>query len=268
MRADFHMHSNISDGSDSSDQLFKMASKAGLDIISVTDHDTLDGRIIHRKNAEKYKIKYIPGVEISAYDYTRDRSVHLIGLNVNEECDMLNNMLEKTLSHRHRVSVQRIEILKNQDYDIKMDDFIDRMTLGIYKQHIMTKLIERGYAKELYGSFYQEHFKNNGFLDIKIDYPDHLNAVKAIVEARGIAILAHPGMYDSYDAVEEMVKVGLKGIEYVYPSVTAEDQTRIKNLADLHDLILSGGSDYHGANADQSNGQIGDYYIEIEDPIT
>lgn len=262
MKADLHVHTNHTDGSDNPEEVFKKAKEMNVTTIAITDHDTLYGMDIHYKLAEKYSIEYIPGIEISAYDYKNNKKCHIVGLYVKEGYKPLDEMIEKITKARHENSFKQIEKLIELGYNIKFDDFKNKTGIhGIYKQHIMDVLIRKGYAKEIYGEFYEKMFKNNGPLQMTIPYPSHTEAVKILSEPGGIPILAHPTLYDNLDSLEELVDNGLKGIEVSYPYVTTENAKIIRKLALKYNLFLSGGSDYHGSYAASSNGSIGSHFV-------
>jgi len=265
LKADFHVHTSYTDGSDSPEQVFKMAKEKGIDLLSITDHDTLIGRDEFSLLAKKYKLGYVPGIEVSAYDYVRNRSCHIVGLYVQTGCVELEAMIKNVTCERQENSLIQIQLLQDLGYTISPKDFESfRGTNGIFKQHIMKVLIDRGYADAIYGDFYYRMFKNNGPLELKINYPSHIDAVKALKKAGAIPVLAHPSLYDNFDSVGELAEAGLEGIEINYPSATDEDKSRIDIMAKQYHLKLSGGSDYHGSYSDHSGGSVGSHWIDWE----
>ncbi|MFO7886755.1 MAG: PHP domain-containing protein [Eubacteriales bacterium] len=248
MNVDFHIHSTNSDGSDTPEEIFKRAKNKNIKFISITDHDTLNGIEENKVLAKKYNINYIPGLEVSAYDYPNNRKCHIVGLYVEKGYDVLDNMIERTSFLRHQISVKQITKLSELGYDINLKELINnRKSKVIFKQHIMKSLINKGYANNIYGEFYKKMFKNNGPLDMKIQYPDHIKAIKAIKKSGGLPILAHPSVYENLIDIENMINSGLAGIEWDYPSVNKETKETIASICEKHKLILSSGSDYHGS---------------------
>ncbi|HBH11982.1 MAG TPA: phosphatase [Clostridiales bacterium] len=248
MNVDFHIHSTNSDGSDIPEEIFKRARDKNIKFISITDHDTLHGIEENKILAKRYNIKYIPGLELSAFDYQNNRKCHIVGLYVEKGHDVLDNIIEKTSFLRHQTSVKQIIKLSELGYDINLKELIEkRKSKVIFKQHIMKSLIEKGYANNIYGDFYQKMFKNNGPLDMKIQYPDHIEAIKAIKKSGGLPILAHPSQYENLIDIKNMVNSGLAGIEWDYPSVSSEYKKIIASVGEKYKLLLSSGSDYHGS---------------------
>lgn len=262
IKADLHVHTNHTDCSDSPVEVFKKAKENGVTTIAITDHDTLYGVNIFTKLAKQFGIDYIPGIEISAYDYSRNTPCHIVGLYVKNGYKPLEDMILETTKERHSNSNEQVKKLIALGYDLSFLDFEQKKGIhGIYKQHIMDVLIEKGYTDEMYGDFYRTMFKNDGPLEMKINYPSHLDATRILFESGVIPILAHPTLYGNLDSVEELCDNGLKGIEISYPVVTKKDIQMIKRLAQKHGLYLSGGSDYHGRYAKDSNGYIGSHYV-------
>lgn len=267
MKADLHLHTNNSDCSESPETVFKMAKKSKMDIISITDHDTVFGIEENKKLAEKYGIIYIPGVEISAYDKIRNKKCHIVGLLAHNRHKELNELLSYITHERHRISREQVKILIKLGYDISEEDFKTRRGAhGYFKQHIMTVLIERGYADSLYGDFFKKMFKNKGPLDISIDYPSAELAVKLLRDAGCIPILAHPNLYGNLPYLDDLISAGLLGIEVNYSSASPEEKIKLNKIAEEKGLYKSAGSDFHGIYRSPSKRtEVGQYYTEEMD---
>jgi predicted metal-dependent phosphoesterase TrpH len=239
-----------------------MAKAKDVDVISITDHDTLYGIDANKALAAKYDISYIPGIEISAYDYKNSRPCHLVGLNVKSGYKPLEDMIESTTKQRHENSNSQIKKLIDLGYDISFDDFSEkRGAHGIYKQHIMHVLLEKGIVNNLFSNFYKTMFKNGGPLEMHIEYPSHVEAVRVLAESGASAILAHPTLYDNTEEIPLLKDNGLMGIEASYPSLKDEDKKALLDIGEKYDLFLSAGSDYHGFYGSDTNGHIGSHYV-------
>lgn len=263
MKGDFHVHTTHTDGSDTPEEVFQMAKNNGVTHLSITDHDTLYGIDGHHRLGAQYGIHYIPGIEISAYDYQRQIPCHIIGLYVNKGYGPLEDMIEKITFERHANSRSQVETLIKLGYNISLEDFKEVTGIhGFYKQHIMDVLIQKGYADNLHGDFYKKMFKNGGPLERYINYPNHTDAVKVLAQMGAIPILAHPTLYGNLESLPELVHNGLLGIEINYPSIDMSYRPVIRHLAKNYGLQLSGGSDYHGRYGDHSIGSVGSHYVE------
>ncbi len=110
----------------------------------------------------------------------------------------------------------------------------------------MKQLTEASFTSREYINLYKMLFKGNGIAAKDIEYVDVFDAVQAIVADGGLAVVAHPGQLDSYELIPELIEVGLGGIELIHPDHNEEDHRRIKELSSKYNLILTGGTDYHG----------------------
>lgn len=265
MRADLHLHTTNSDGSDSPEAVFMLAKEAGVDMISITDHDTTYGIQENKGFAEKHGVIYVPGVEISAFDPARGRRCHIVGLKAHDNYAPLNELLQGITKNRHEIATRQLNMLIDLGYDISESDFKSRRGAhGFYKQHIMSVLIEKGYCTAMYGDFYNKMFKNNGPLHIEMDYPPATLAVKLLREAGCIPILAHPTNYDNLPYLDELIEAGLIGIEVSYPNASQKQRAMLLELAKDKALFASAGSDYHGAYRGSSEGRgVGECTIEL-----
>lgn len=254
MAADLHCHTKISDGSTAIDELIILAKNKGLDAISVTDHDTFGGAKRAKVFGDKFGVEVIPGVEVSAFDYNRKRKVHLLCY-MPKSADRLAGMLRKTNYNRKQamsVSVQKVLRAYPIPYDM-----ILRRTAGstsIYKQHIMQALMDAGYTDEMFGAVYKKLFDHRfGLAKATFEYPDVFEALRLIKESGGVAVLAHPAVYDSYDLMYELIEKGLDGIEVWYPRANPNDDKLLSQICEQYNLIKTGGTDFHGVYTSNVN---------------
>ncbi|MEK4629081.1 MAG: PHP domain-containing protein [Solibacillus sp.] len=259
MKIDLHTHSRYSDGSESLEALFQQAKAAGISHLGVVDHDTTKHHEEGRQLARQYEMTFIPGVEISAYDFKRKRKVHMLGYGFRGACPAINALCKPLLARRHAHSLWQLACIQNAGFNVKEEDALQFAHISgtLYKQHIMNALIEESYDEKNYQALYRSLFKGAGVAAGDIYYIDALEALQAIKKDGGIAVIAHPGQLDSFDIAEELVREGLDGIEYVHPDHTATHRERIEKLADKYDLLLTGGSDFHGKYG--STVQLGQY---------
>ncbi|OOM78628.1 PHP domain-containing protein [Clostridium sp. BL-8] len=248
MRADFHVHTDISDGSLGLRETIQVAKENEVTHMAITNHDTVKGLKEAIKEGDRKGIIIIPGIEISAYDFVNKKKVHILGYNFELEGKNIRKLCDPILERRNENSIRQIDILKINGYKINTQNILRKSVNSevIYKQHIMAELIEKGYTDEIYSDLYKKLFKKGGICSGDIEYVDVFEAVKAIKADNGIAVLAHPGQLDSYGIIDELVAQGLDGIELNHMDHTEEDVTKIKEYSDKYGLILTGGSDFHG----------------------
>lgn len=258
MKADLHVHSHYSDGYSSVEELLQMASKQGITQLSVVDHDTAGGIESAQIAGESYGITVIPGIEISAYDFSRNRKVHILGYSFDKIATHIQELCNPLLIRRHENSLWQIEQLQKNQFDIEFEAVAEKAEMSgvIYKQHIMHALTEEPFTSYYYKQLYQKVFKGNGICARDIEYVDAISAVKAIKADNGYAVLAHPGQLDSFDLIPELVKYGLDGIERNHVDHSEEDRKRVEQYAKEYSLFQTGGSDFHGRYGSQV--EIGD----------
>ncbi|TQR14116.1 PHP domain-containing protein [Psychrobacillus soli] len=248
MKVDLHVHSSYSDGSETAETVMKLAKERGVTQISFVDHDTVKGLSEVLKLGEKYGVEVIAGIEISAYDFKRDRKVHVLGYNYHPDAVHIQTICEELLKRRQAHSLWQIEQIKATGYELDLSAIAEtaRPSETIYKQHIMHHLIDSDYTSPAYKQLYKSLFKGDGVASGDVVYIDAVDAVKAIVADGGIAVLAHPGQLNSYDLIPELVPYGLGGIERNHPDHTTEDHQKVEALAQQFGLFMTGGTDFHG----------------------
>lgn len=256
-KADLHMHSTVSDGSFSIPELIARAKEKRLDAIAITDHDTLSQA---NQIPETDEIQIIPGIEISAYDYAHDFRVHMLGYRI-QKPEVTEQIVHPTLEARHENSLRQIRILNEHGYDIDINFLRKADGKYIYKQHIMDNLVNRGKVPNMFGEFYQRIFKNGGICAFDIHYISPLEALRAIKDAGGLAVLAHSGQQQNFCLIPELAANGLDGLELNHHANREKDKVVIRQYAVKYGLFLTGGSDFHGAFENVSV-DIGDFLAE------
>lgn len=264
IKADLHCHTTISDGSFTVKETLELAKMNGLTHLAITNHDTVRGLKEAIALGKEIGITVIPGIEISAYDYKRNRKVHLLGYNFDLKGTHLTVVCKKLLEDRHELSIKQSQIIRSYDYELPQEalDIYSKDSQVLYKQHIMKALMDRGYTEHINGKLYHNLFKGSGPCNLEIEYIDVFKALEAIIADGGIPVLAHPGQLDSYELVEELVPLGLRGIEKYHCSHNEEALIKIQQLADKYQLFVTGGSDFHGLYG--TEGTIGSFICPEE----
>ena len=252
---DLHVHSNVSDGSLSPSEVTYAAYNAGLSAFALTDHDTTDGyheaHTVAQKLSENNRtIEVIPAVEISA-GY-KDRDIHILGFYIDPDNRELNETLALTRERRLKRNLEMIGRFNNDGIHISYEEltFSNPNTI-ITRGHFSRLLIDKGYARNRYESF--EKFLNpDTKYFVPREYIDISETVRLIKQAGGVAFLAHPLLYKfDKDGVKQLVEDFCKnkgdGIEAFYSSNSTDDEEFVCALADKYHLMISGGTDFHGA---------------------
>lgn len=247
MIGDLHCHTTLSDGSMGIEEVIAQAKKMGLDYLAITDHDTMSSIQRSRVLGERYGVTVIPAVELSAWDKKRDRKVHILCY---APCrpDRLEGLCLKSCEIRKSCANDMIDkVMKLYPITYESVQRYCKGSKSIFKQHIMRALVNYGYDTSFYGQLDHELFnRQNGSCLVTREYPDVNFVLDLIHSSRGIAVMAHPYMFDSTELLCELCQAGkIDGIEaYHYTSEGREAE--LLEIADRYGLIVTGGSDFHG----------------------
>ncbi len=246
MAGDLHCHTKLSDGSLGIDDLISIAKRKGLSAVAVTDHDTMAGANRAVIIGKRQGVQVIHGVEISTMDKSRGRLAHMLCY-LCDAPDRLEGLCHRIGQSRHTAAMEMVR--KVMRYFPITPELVVKCATGssnIYPQHIMHALLDIGYADSLYGDVYQKLFSKEGVARVPFELPDPREVLEAIHEAGGIAVLAHTHVYQSEDLLEELIALGLDGVEVWHPYHTEEQRAALAELAQTHNLVTTGGSDFHG----------------------
>ncbi len=251
MNSDLHLHSTASDGGYSPTELIEKCSQSGLEIVALTDHDTICGLAEAEKAAQKAGLAFIAGIELSTIH--RGKSVHILGYDFNSNDRELGDMLKRQQKERNERVHKMVEKLNGLGIDLTAEHVAIHSRGGSPgRPHVAKALVEAGYVrdvKEAFDRFLAEgmpaYVKKSKELTVK-------EAVDWIHYAGGIAIVAHPTYYGMDDEVKRWVyELGLDGIEVYHRDHDEITRRRYEKLCDELDegrtvpLFRTGGSDFH-----------------------
>ncbi len=247
MPSDLHCHSIHSDGSTSVKRLMELAAIRGLSAISLTDHDTFSGFEEAVYYGERYGVEVIHGTEISAYDFERKRLVHMLCYR-SQRPELLETLFQKIAKNRYNAMCGAMtKISERYGITLEMVEENAKDSVTVFKSHIMKTLMEAGYTEKLYGDLYKDIFDwERGFAKTKIEYPDVYEVIELIHDAGGIAVLAHPDVYNTVPALPKLIAAGIDGIECSYPRCKAETKEILLKAVQENNLLKTGGTDFHG----------------------
>lgn len=248
MIGDLHCHTKLSDGSLGIEDIIVQAKRTGIDFISITDHDTMSSISRAKILGERHGVHTLPGVELSAWDKTRNRKVHILCY-APQKPDRLEGVCIKACEIRKTCAKEMVENVMKR-YPITEESVLKHATgsKSIFKQHIMHALIDYGYTTHFYGKLNNELFNlKTGSCIVEREYPDVNFVLDLIHSARGVAVMAHPAYYDSLELLEELAQRGkLDGVEVYHYTADKETRKKILDIAEKYNLIVTGGSDFHG----------------------
>ena len=248
---DMHVHSSASDGTFSPDALMEEARRAGLRAMALTDHDTMDGTVLAAETAKKLDIEFIPGVELST-DYL-GCEIHVLGYYVSRDHPELKSMMEQFRDFRSSRNERMIKSLQEEGFTITMEALKKRAPDSVLSRaHVAKYLVETGQVPDI-SSVFANYIGEGCRCYIQRPKISPVEAVNLIRGAGGLAVLAHPVMYklsdnDLNQMIQEMKDAGMCGIEAVYSENTPKDEAHFRDLTASFGLLVSGGSDFHGAN--------------------
>lgn len=252
LAADLHCHTRLSDGSITVDELILAAKHRGVQTLAVTDHDTVSGISRAVLFGKENGVEVIPGIELSCFDQTRGKKVHVLGYCMNN-LEKLETLCKAAWVSQHDWAESVIEKVIAH-YPITREMVLRRAqgSTNIFRQHVMHALLDAGCADGFFGKTYQELFrKKTGLAWTHKDYPEVYSVIDRIHDAGGIAVVAHPGEYGNFTLIEELARKGLlDGIECWHPQHNSSDTARGIALAEQYGLLMTGGTDFHGMYTD------------------
>ena len=245
-RADLHTHTVASDGTCTPTENVRYAKEAGLAAVAITDHDTVAGIAEAMKAGEEIGMEVIPGVEISTVANGQD--IHVLGYFVPYEDTQFDDELSKLRDTRHERNKLLIARLQELGIAITLEKVYARKSgtdKNIGRPHIAEELMELGVVSSMQEAF-DKYLGKGAAAYVNPPRISPLEAIKLIKRFGGAAVLAHPGLYDDDDLVEEIIVCGLDGIEVFHPDNSEEQRKHYLTLASDYGLVVTGGSDFHG----------------------
>ena len=251
---DLHTHSKCSDGTYSVKELMDYAHEKNLAAIALTDHDTVDGL----DEASSYVIEnypdmeFVPGIEFSTVEEGKD--VHIVGLYIDHHNEEFKKKLGQFIDSR---TVRNKKMCRKLSEEAGIPISYEELT-GSFPGAVLTRahyakfMVDRGYAKSR-NEVFDKYIGDNCPYYVEREKISPEEAISYVLEAGGVPVLAHPILYHLSDRkldalVARLKNAGLKGIEAIYSTYSPSEERQIKELAAKYDLLISGGSDFHGAN--------------------
>lgn len=241
---DLHIHTTISDGALTPEEVVEYAYQKGLAAIGITDHDITDGIEIAEETASKYGLEIVPGIELSS-DYGR-KEVHILGYYMNYEDEEFQKKLSLFRKVRQERAKEMVRRLRNSGIEIDFEEVEAIAGKGsIGKPHIAQILVEKGYASNIPEAFWR-YLSNRGPISVPKYHLKPSEAIDIILKAGGIPVLAHPAGTRVDELIPRLVKEGLMGLE-AYDALNGPSvANHYINLAKKYNLLVTAGSDCHG----------------------
>jgi predicted metal-dependent phosphoesterase TrpH len=258
---DLHTHTTASDGVCSPTENVRLAAEAGLAAIAITDHDTINGIAEAQRAGVKYNVIVIPGVEISTAVGRRD--IHILGYNCDLQDATFTTFLHEQQNVRGLRNIRLVERLAELDIYVSIDEILAQTpTLegradSIGRPHFAQALIRLGLVQSMDEAF-KAYLAPGGKAFVTIPRIAPEVAIDCIRAAGGLAVIAHPGLYQNDELVKHLLEYGVDGIEAYHSDHTVEQEMKYQAWADAYGIMATAGSDFHGSrNGDVYHGPIG-----------
>ena len=249
MKADLHTHSYFSDGALSPSEVVRLASDAGCDLFSLTDHDTTHGIAEAKDEANKLGINLVNGVEISAF--WRNSAIHIIGLGINID----NDVLQTGLEFNQALRLERAKKIALGLWRSGIKDALEKAQ-KISGGHMLTRthfaqmLISEGYCKDM-KSVFRRYLTGRKPGGVRVEWKDFNEVINWIQSAGGKALIAHPFRYRMTNTKIKKMLIDFKdaggdGFEVVNANSSEEEISLGNQWSNDYDLLASIGSDFHG----------------------
>ena len=260
-RIDLHIHTHASDGHYSPTQVVQMAVTGRLDVIAVTDHDTVAGVDEALAAAAQLPVRVVPAIEMSTREDQHE--IHLLGYFIDHHAPSIVRHQEDAVERRAERMRQMVVNLNGLGIQVDYADVVraagpESSTIG--RPHLARALLERGQTR-YYGEAFERYIGDQGPAFVRSDFPSVRDAIAAVHAAGGVAVWAHPdvSVFDQY--VRAFADWGLDGIECYRPNTPPVESHLFESAAQTLGLVCTGGSDWHGSH----RGPLGDFAVKYSD---
>lgn len=245
---DLHIHSNISDGILTPEEIVELALKKGLAAISITDHDSVDGIDIAKKAIGDRRLELVPGIEFSSKFVGSEKieEIHVLGYYLDYKAKILKELLDEMVNSRQNRAVQMVKNLKDAGIDIPLSEI--KTASGneiIGRPHVADVMIAHGYVTNRTEAFKNYLIKGKPGYSERYK-PKFAEIVTLIKSLGGVPILAHPGIIENQQDIGALIEQGVMGLEVYHTRHTQADSYKFMQIAQARKILITGGSDCHG----------------------
>ncbi len=254
---DLHIHSSASDGLFTPTEVLRQAAQMKLPGIAITDHDTVDG--LHTAWAclakEHLDLELISGIELNTE--VEAGEIHILGYYIDYRCRPLLDNLQDIKAARFERARRMVSRLRDMGYMITFEEVqkLAREDL-IARPHVALALMEKGYVFSIREAFNKLIGRGRPAYVPRYRFTPQ-KAIELIHAAGGITVLAHPGLLRQPRLVEEVLDLGVEGVEAFYPEHSTGETDYFLDVAARRGLLVTGGSDFHGTKGDDSRNRLG-----------
>ena len=260
---DLHVHSTASDGLLTSEELLLRADEIGLDGLAISDHDTVKGieEAYIFLAAHPLPLQFIPGIEMNTE--VEENEIHILGYFIDYHNSRLLHRLEEIKEARWERARKMVYRLKSMGLAISFEQ-VEKLAQGdlIGRPHVARALTEKGYVFSVKEAFDKFIGKGRPAYVPRYKFMPR-EAIELIKGAGGVPILAHPGLLRNKELIHEVIDLGIAGLEVYYPEHTSQQVDGFLQLCQQFNLLVTGGSDFHGTGRHESRSRLGCSGIDV-----
>jgi predicted metal-dependent phosphoesterase TrpH len=251
---DLHLHTTASDGRSTPDELVATLAVNGVTAFAVTDHDTTAGLAAVAAAARRLELEWLPGIEITAVRERRD--IHLLAYGLDERSEALASFLRRQRDDRRRRFFAIVDRLDHLGVPLDRDA-LERTAArdprrSLARPMLAEALVHAGHVETVSQAF--DRFLSEGRpAYVAREGAAPADVIALVAQEGGVTSLAHPGKLKKDDLIPELVAAGLQAIEVHHPDHEAADVERYSAMARDLNLLVTGGSDYHGAGSGRAD---------------
>jgi len=262
MTIDLHLHSTASDGVLTAEEIVDKAISLNLNAIALTDHDSVEGVAAAVRAGMRKSIEVIPAVELSSGLNNRD--IHFLGYFIDHKNKEFKELLTQLRTRRMKRAEEMLDRLRKQNIFIPLGDVLNTARNGsVGRAHVAQVMIQKGYIDTIEEAFEKYIGRNRSCYVEKYFLPPR-DVIAVIKEIGGLAVLAHPGLSQVDVYIPDFISYGIQGIEVIHGEHTPEQSRRYLQFAQAHNLVPTGGSDFHGLEYSKRGREMGTVKVPNE----
>ncbi|MEM9267090.1 MAG: PHP domain-containing protein [Cyanobacteria bacterium P01_F01_bin.13] len=249
---ELHCHTTFSDGTLTPTQLVERAIAKGVKALAITDHDTISGWDEARSAAQSHGLEIVPGIELSTT--YNGRSMHILGFY--PDADKLQEPLCDRIQGRHRRAQKMVDKLTELGFPIELPPMSGRTAPG--RPHIAKALVAAGHVTSQQEAF-QRFIGDHGPAYVPYEKFTAQEGIELLRSCGAVPVWAHPFLFRAgivEEVLPELVKAGLMGVEVYHPHHSFSEEDVLEDLCQQYDLVMTGGSDYHGPQKKHKAGNV------------
>ncbi len=260
---DLHIHTTASDGKYTPGEVIRNAASRGMKAISITDHDTVDAysdKSIFTL-AESLGLELVTGIEFSCF--IDSRSVHILGYFIDTDSEELQKAIYTQKNEREIRMKKMVDRLHEMGMDrISFEEIMNEAGSSVGRPHLARHMMNKGYCKEFTEAF-EKYIGEGKPAYVKRESLTPCDMINLIKKLGGISVVAHPRLIEDDMKLTNLISCGIDGIEVICPSHNRTDESRYTKFAEKHNLLRTGGSDFHGNASGESIGTSGMSYEDF-----